>query len=90
MKFGAVIFPGSNCDHDMIHVLEKAMQQEVLPVWYKEERLPDLGCVVLPGVFSYGDHLRAGAVARFSPIMNAVAEYAGGGGLTILNAAGET
>ncbi len=80
MKFGVVIFPGSNCDHDVIHVLGKVMQQEVVPLWHKEERLPDLDCVVLPGGFSYGDYLRAGAIARFSPIMNAVAEYADGGG----------
>ena len=80
MKFGVVIFPGSNCDHDMIHVLGKVMQQEVVSLWHKDENLPDVDCIVLPGGFSYGDYLRAGAIARFSPIMNAVAEYANSGG----------
>jgi len=83
MKFGVVIFPGSNCDHDMLHVLRNVMQQEVVELWHKETSLPNFGtsdCVVLPGGFSFGDYLRAGAIARFSPLMNAVIEFANGGG----------
>jgi phosphoribosylformylglycinamidine synthase len=83
MKFGVVIFPGSNCDHDMLHVLGSVMKQEVVELWHKETHLPGFDtedCVVLPGGFSYGDYLRAGAIARFSPIMNAVVEFANAGG----------
>jgi phosphoribosylformylglycinamidine synthase len=83
MKFGVVIFPGSNCDHDMLHVLGNVMQQEVVELWHKETSLPNFDtsdCVVLPGGFSFGDYLRAGAIARFSPLMNAVIEFANGGG----------
>ncbi len=83
MKFGVLIFPGSNCDDDMIHVLQNVMQQEVVPLWHKEESLPGFekgDCIVLPGGFSYGDYMRAGAIARFSPIMNAVIEFANHGG----------
>lgn len=80
MKFGVVIFPGSNCDHDMLHVLGNVMQQEVVALWHKDDHLPDVDCVVLPGGFSFGDYLRAGAIARFSPVMNSVIEYANNGG----------
>ena len=83
MKFGVVIFPGSNCDDDMIHVLETVMEQEVVRLWHKEETLPDFekeDCIILPGGFSYGDYMRAGAIARFSPIMNAVIDFANKGG----------
>ena len=83
MKFGVVIFPGSNCDDDMIHVLGTVMQQEVVRLWHKDTSLPGFekgDCIVLPGGFSYGDYLRAGAIARFSPIMNAVIEFANRGG----------
>lgn len=83
MKFGVVIFPGSNCDDDMIHVLETVMQQEVVRLWHKEESLPGFekgDCIILPGGFSYGDYMRAGAIARFSPIMNAVIDFANKGG----------
>lgn len=84
MKFGVVIFPGSNCDHDMLHVLGNVLQQEVVELWHKETALPGFDtndCVVLPGGFSYGDYLRAGAIARFSPIMNSIIEFAQAGGL---------
>lgn len=84
MKFGVVVFPGSNCDDDMVHVLGEVMQQEVCKVWHKDEALPDFGpddCVILPGGFSYGDYLRCGAIARFSPIMQAVTAHARSGGL---------
>src|ERR1700744_5948587 len=83
MKFGVVIFPGSNCDRDVIHVLENVLKQEVKVLWHKDKELHDFDnqdCIILPGGFSYGDYLRAGAIARFSPIMNSVIEFANGGG----------
>ncbi|MBS1659050.1 MAG: phosphoribosylformylglycinamidine synthase subunit PurQ [Bacteroidetes bacterium] len=83
MKLGVVIFPGSNCDRDLIHVLENVMQQEVKVLWHKETSLGDFDqkdCIMLPGGFSYGDYLRSGAIARFSPIMNPVIEFANSGG----------
>lgn len=80
MKFGVVIFPGSNCDHDMIHVLETIMGQEVVQLWHKDTSLQKCDMIVLPGGFSYGDYLRSGAIARFSPIMEKVIEFAGKGG----------
>ena len=84
MKFGVVIFPGSNCDHDMLHVLGNVMQQEVVALWHKDSELPaDLDCVVLPGGFSYGDYLRCGAIARFSPLMEAVIQFANSGGYVL-------
>ncbi|MBI1226278.1 MAG: phosphoribosylformylglycinamidine synthase subunit PurQ [Bacteroidetes bacterium] len=81
MKFGVVVFPGSNCDHDMLHVLGNVMQQEVVTLWHKDSQLPDnLDCLILPGGFSYGDYLRCGAIARFSPLMEAVVDFANNGG----------
>lgn len=80
MKFGVVIFPGSNCDQDMIYVLDKIMGQEVVELWHKDTDLKGVDAVVLPGGFSYGDYLRSGAIARFSPIMEKVIEFAGKGG----------
>lgn len=80
MKFGVVIFPGSNCDQDMIYVLNKIMGQEVVELWHKDHDLKNVDCVVLPGGFSYGDYLRSGAIARFSPIMNEVIDFASKGG----------
>lgn len=83
MKFGVVIFPGSNCDRDMIHVLRNVMEQEVVEIWHKETELPGFettDCIVLPGGFSYGDYLRTGAIARFSPIMEDVIRFANAGG----------
>ena len=83
MKFGVVVFPGSNCDDDMIHVLGTVMQQEVVKIWHKETALEGFGkgdCIGLPGGFSYGGYLRAGAIARFSPIMKSVIEFANNGG----------
>lgn len=83
MKFGVVVFPGSNCDHDMLHVLSKVMGQDVREIWHKEEDLSDFGAgdwIMLPGGFSYGDYLRSGAIASFSPIMNAVKNFADSGG----------
>lgn len=83
MKFGVIIFPGSNCDRDLIHVLEEVLNQEVKVLWHKDRALDDFDmqdCIMLPGGFSYGDYLRCGAIARFSPIMNAVTEFANSGG----------
>jgi phosphoribosylformylglycinamidine synthase subunit PurQ / glutaminase len=83
MKFGVVIFPGSNCDKDMIDALRNDMQQEVVELWHKQDALPNFSkedCVVLPGGFSYGDYLRCGAIASQSPIMQAVKEHANNGG----------
>ena len=81
MKFGVIVFPGSNCDDDMVHVLGDVMGQDVVKLWHKNKNLPDVDCVVLPGGFSYGDYVRAGAIARFSPIMQAVQGFAAEGGL---------
>lgn len=80
MRFGVVIFPGSNCDHDMIYVLKDLMGQEVLELWHKETDLKGVDAVILPGGFSYGDYLRSGAIARFSPIMDQVIDFANRGG----------
>ncbi|MDH3649588.1 MAG: phosphoribosylformylglycinamidine synthase subunit PurQ [Saprospiraceae bacterium] len=83
MKFGVVIFPGSNCDHDMIYMLSEILNKEVVELWHKQTSLDgfDTGdCVVIPGGFSYGDYLRSGAIARFSPIMQAVTAFAKEGG----------
>jgi phosphoribosylformylglycinamidine synthase I len=80
MKFGVVIFPGSNCDHDMIYVLKDIMKQNVIELWHKEKSLKGVEAVILPGGFSYGDYLRSGAIARFSPIMDPVIAFAHRGG----------
>ncbi len=80
MKFGVVIFPGSNCDQDMIYVLRNIMGQEVVELWHKSTDLKNCDFIVLPGGFSYGDYLRSGAIARFSPIMEKVIAFAAKGG----------
>jgi len=83
MKFGVVVFPGSNCDRDMIEALRNDLKQEVIPLWHKDKDLSMFSkedCIVLPGGFSYGDYLRCGAIARFSPMMNSVIEFANNGG----------
>ncbi len=83
MKFGVVLFPGSNCDDDMMHVLGNVMQADVKKLWHKERNLDGFStsdCIILPGGFSYGDYLRCGAVARFSPIMQSVIDFANNGG----------
>ena len=80
MKFGVVIFPGSNCDQDMIYVLRNILQQDVVELWHKDHSLQQADFVILPGGFSYGDYLRSGAIARFSPIMNEIMEFADKGG----------
>ena len=86
MKFGVVVFPGSNCDDDMYHVLKVVLNQQVEKLWHKEESLDGYtsqDCIILPGGFSYGDYLRAGAIAHLSPIMQAVTEFARQGGMVI-------
>lgn len=83
MKTGVVIFPGSNCDHDIIYVLQDILKQEVVELWHKTTDLQGCDLIVLPGGFSYGDYLRSGAIARFSPIMNNVIEFANNGGYVI-------
>ncbi|HFE63704.1 MAG TPA: phosphoribosylformylglycinamidine synthase subunit PurQ [Caldithrix sp.] len=79
MKFAVVIFPGSNCDHDMYHALHKVLGEEVKFVWHGETSLDGYEVIVLPGGFSYGDYLRAGSIARFSPVMNEVIRHAEAG-----------
>ena len=83
MKFGIVVFPGSNCDWDCYHVLTHVLQQKAEFVWHKESKLPKVDTVILPGGFSYGDYLRTGAIARFSPIMLEVKKFAERGGTVI-------
>ncbi len=80
MKFGVVVFPGSNCDEDMVYVLRDIMKQETVKLWHKDTDLQGCTHIVLPGGFSYGDYLRSGAIARFSPIMTKVIEHANNGG----------
>lgn len=83
MKFGVIVFPGSNCDRDMMHALQDDLKQEVVMLWHKDKDLSMFSkddCIVLPGGFSYGDYLRCGALARFSPLMEQVIEFANRGG----------
>jgi phosphoribosylformylglycinamidine synthase len=83
MKFGVVIFPGSNCDFDTIHALRDVVGRPTEILWHKDHDLRGVDCVVLPGGFSYGDYLRSGAIARFSPLMQEVREFADRGGLVL-------
>jgi phosphoribosylformylglycinamidine synthase I len=83
MKFGVVIFPGSNCDEDIIYVLEKILGQQVARLWHKDHDLQGCDFIVLPGGFSFGDYLRSGAIARFSPIMQEVIQFAAKGGYVL-------
>lgn len=83
MKFGVVIFPGSNCDRDMIEALRNDLGQEVIELWHKDKDISQFttdDCIVLPGGFSFGDYLRCGAIAKFSPMMQSVIEFANKGG----------
>jgi phosphoribosylformylglycinamidine synthase len=80
MKVGVVVFPGSNCDHDAYHAVKHVCGQEARFVWHKDSDLSGLDAVILPGGFSYGDYLRTGAIARFSPVMGAVKAFAAQGG----------
>jgi phosphoribosylformylglycinamidine synthase I len=83
MRFSVTVFPGSNCDHDCEHVIRDVMKQDVEMIWHKDTDLKNPDCVMIPGGFSYGDYLRTGAIARFSPVMKSVAEFAAKGGLVI-------
>ncbi|MDD4178695.1 MAG: phosphoribosylformylglycinamidine synthase subunit PurQ [Candidatus Margulisbacteria bacterium] len=83
MKFGVIVFPGSNCDHDCHDVVKHVLKQPVEYIWHQETTLDHLDCLILPGGFSYGDYLRCGAIARFSPIMENVKKFADRGGLVI-------
>lgn len=83
MKFGIITFPGSNCDHDMIYVLKNIMGYEVTSLWHKDHDLQGCNFIILPGGFSYGDYLRSGAIARFSPIMQEVIGFANKGGYVL-------
>ncbi len=83
LHFGVVIFPGSNCDHDCIHVLSDLLGQRVTPIWHKDASLDGVDAIILPGGFSYGDYLRTGAIARFSPVMTAVRQFAQAGGMVL-------
>jgi phosphoribosylformylglycinamidine synthase subunit PurQ / glutaminase len=83
MKFGVVTFPGSNCDHDMLYLAQEVLNVEAVPLWHKDKSIDSFDtsdCIILPGGFSYGDYLRCGALARFSPIMQAITEFAEQGG----------
>jgi phosphoribosylformylglycinamidine synthase len=80
VKLGVVVFPGSNCDHDAYHVAKHVLGQETRFIWHKEGGLGDVDAVILPGGFAYGDYLRTGAIARFSPVMAAVTAFAKAGG----------
>jgi len=82
-KFGVVVFPGSNCDHDAFYALHKVLEYDVNFLWHKDTDLKESDVIILPGGFSYGDYLRTGAIARFSPIMNSVIDFANKGGYVI-------
>jgi phosphoribosylformylglycinamidine synthase I len=83
MKFGVVVFPGSNCDYDTFYVLRDTFKQDTVFLWHKDHDLKNADCVILPGGFSYGDYLRSGAIAKFSPLMQEVKEFALKGGLVL-------
>lgn len=83
MKFGVVVFPGSNCDHDTYHAIGRVVGQPVEFIWHQSENLAGFDAVILPGGFAYGDYLRTGAIARFSPVMRTVERFARAGGLVL-------
>jgi phosphoribosylformylglycinamidine synthase subunit PurQ / glutaminase len=83
MKFGVVVFPGSNCDHDAYHAIGHVLRKPVEFIWHRDEDLRQCDAIILPGGFSYGDYLRTGAIARFSPVMRAVEKFADNGGLVL-------
>jgi phosphoribosylformylglycinamidine synthase subunit PurQ / glutaminase len=80
LRFGVIVFPGSNGDHDALSAIELGLRQDVAPIWHKDRTVEGFDALIVPGGFSYGDYLRAGAIARFSPIMDAVIEFAEQGG----------
>jgi phosphoribosylformylglycinamidine synthase len=83
MKFGVVVFPGSNCDHDAFYAIGNVLQKPVEFIWHQSEDLANCDAVILPGGFAYGDYLRTGAIARFSPVMKSVEKFANSGGLVL-------
>lgn len=83
IKFGIVIFPGSNCELDTIYVISEIIKRDVVKIWHKDKYLPDVQCIVLPGGFAFGDYLRPGAIASHSPIMQPIKEYVKSGGLVL-------
>ena len=83
MKFGVIVFPGSNCDHDAFYAIAHNLGQPVEFIWHSSSSIGDVDAVILPGGFSYGDYLRCGAIAKFSPVMQAVKRFAAGGGLVL-------
>jgi len=83
MSVGVIEFPGSNCDQDALHAFDRGLGVEARMIWHKDDRLGEFDVVVIPGGFSYGDYLRCGAIARFSPIMRAISEYADRGGVVL-------
>jgi phosphoribosylformylglycinamidine synthase I len=83
LRIGIVVFPGTNCDRDTFDVLGRVFGQQVEYIWHSSTHLPDVDCLILPGGFSYGDYLRAGAIARFSPVMAEVIQFAQAGGLVL-------
>jgi phosphoribosylformylglycinamidine synthase I len=83
MKFGVLVFPGSNCDHDAFHALQEVADQKATFLWHQSEDLENCDAIIVPGGFAYGDYLRTGAIARFSPVMQSVKKFAAKGGLVM-------
>jgi phosphoribosylformylglycinamidine synthase I len=83
MKFGVVVFPGSNCDHDAFYAIGHVLQKPVEFIWHQSQDLANCDAIILPGGFAYGDYLRTGAIARFSPVMKSVGKFAKGGGMVL-------
>src|ERR1700694_2098914 len=83
MKFGVIVFPGSNCDHDSYHAAITATGQQATFLWHESHDLENCDAVIVPGGFAYGDYLRTGAIAKFSPVMESVRKFADGGGLVL-------
>jgi phosphoribosylformylglycinamidine synthase I len=83
IKFGVIVFPGSNCDHDAYHVVQTILKEPATILWHESHDLENCDVIIVPGGFAYGDYLRTGAIARFSPVMESVARFAAGGGLVL-------
>src|SRR6266705_3302005 len=83
MKFGVLIFPGSNCDHDAFWTVETVLKQTATFLWHESHELENCDAIIVPGGFAYGDYLRTGAIAKFSPVMDSVRKFADGGGLVL-------
>ena len=83
MKFGVVVFPGSNCDHDAFYAIGNVLKKPVEFIWHQSENLANCDAIILPGGFSYGDYLRTGAIARFSPVMKVIEKFAKSGGMVL-------